>query len=109
MPSTRRWKTAVRAGVPGVLGEKEMSRTASSYRCEDRQAWFNAVLPLLFVAKPGEPGQGPAGIRNPQNRYRLFHEKFYLDASRPQQLRGRPEVSQFAGAKQVGREVTGTR
>ncbi len=54
----------VRAGVSGVFREEKTRRTTSSYRREHRQAWFKRVLPLLFIAKPGEPGQSPAGVRH---------------------------------------------
>ncbi len=53
----------VRAGVPGVFREEKTSRTTlSSYRREYGQARFKCVLPFLFIAKPGEPGQSPTGV-----------------------------------------------
>ena len=62
MSSTRRWRRVSGLASPLCSERKKTRRTASSYRREHRQARFKCVLPLLLIAKPGEPGQSPAGV-----------------------------------------------
>jgi hypothetical protein len=79
----------------------------SSYRREHGQARFKCVLPFLVIAKPGEPGQSPAGVRNSQDRNRLFHAQILPSDSCVPGIRRRPKYPRDRRVGgDVGRDVT---